>query len=133
MFKVTRSYHLLCIMKLEHHFYKGKVYCRTDPEGPGRKQSYNSTLPLTLALDRVGWPKPHLGPLYSRERDLVPILQEDGWAPGTIWTGAENLAPLGIRSPDRPARSVLAIPTELPGPLTSSYFVLKPCNIFTLQ
>jgi hypothetical protein len=22
-----------------------------------------------------------------------------------VWTGAENLAPIGIRSPDRPARS----------------------------
>ena len=25
--------------------------------------------------------------------------------PGSVWTGAENLAPSGIRSPDRPARS----------------------------
>ena len=37
--------------------------------------------------------------------DLVPIVQEAGWAPGSIWTGAENLAYTGIRSPDRPARS----------------------------
>jgi len=28
---------------------------------------------------------------------------------------AENLAPTGIRSLDRPARSSVAIPTELPG------------------
>ena len=35
----------------------------------------------------------------------VPIVQEVGWAPGSVWTGAENLAPTGIRSPDRPARS----------------------------
>jgi hypothetical protein len=27
------------------------------------------------------------------------------WAPGPFWTGAENLVPAGIRSPDRPARS----------------------------
>ena len=26
-------------------------------------------------------------------------------APGPVWTGAENLAPTGIRSRDRPARS----------------------------
>jgi hypothetical protein len=25
--------------------------------------------------------------------------------PGPVWTGAENLAPIGIRSPDRPSRS----------------------------
>jgi hypothetical protein len=33
-------------------------------------------------------------PLYLRERDPVHILQEAGWAPGPVWTGAENLAPL---------------------------------------
>jgi hypothetical protein len=27
------------------------------------------------------------------------------WAPGPFWTGADNLVPAGIRSPDRPARS----------------------------
>jgi hypothetical protein len=35
----------------------------------------------------------------------VPIVQEAGWPPGPVWTGAENLAPTGIRSPDRPDRS----------------------------
>ena len=30
--------------------------------------------------------------LYPRE-DSVPIVQEAGWAPGPVWTGAENLAP----------------------------------------
>ena len=36
----------------------------------------------------------------------VPNVQESGWAPGPVWTGAENLAlPTGIRSPDSPARS----------------------------
>jgi hypothetical protein len=35
----------------------------------------------------------------------VPIVQEAGWAPGPVWTGAVNLASTGIRSPDRPARS----------------------------
>jgi len=32
-------------------------------------------------------------------------------------SGAENLAPTGIRPPDCPARSSVAIPTELPDPL----------------
>ena len=35
----------------------------------------------------------------------VPIVQEAGWAPRLDWTGAENIAPTGIRSPDRPAHS----------------------------
>ena len=43
--------------------------------------------------------------LFTPGKDPVPIVQEAGWAPGPVWTGAENLAPTGIRSPDRPARS----------------------------
>ena len=44
-------------------------------------------------------------PLFTPGKDPVPIVEEAGWAPGPVWTGAENLAPTGIRSPDRPARS----------------------------
>ena len=44
-------------------------------------------------------------PLFTPRKDPVPIVQEAEWAPGTVWTGAENLAPYGIRSPDRPASS----------------------------
>jgi len=43
-------------------------------------------------------------PIYPRDRTGT-IVQEAGWAPMPVWTGAENLAPTGIRSPDRPARS----------------------------
>jgi len=44
-------------------------------------------------------------PLFTLGKDLVPIVQEAGWAPGPVWTGAENIVPTGIRSPDHPARS----------------------------
>ena len=44
-------------------------------------------------------------PLFIPVKDSVPIVQEAGWAPGPVWTGAENLASTGILSPDRPARS----------------------------
>jgi hypothetical protein len=44
-------------------------------------------------------------PLSTPGKDLVPIVQEAGWAPGPVWTGAENLSPTGIRSADRPAGS----------------------------
>ena len=44
-------------------------------------------------------------PFFTPGEDPVLILQEAGWAPGPVWTGAENLAPTGIRSPDRPVRS----------------------------
>jgi hypothetical protein len=40
--------------------------------------------------------------LYPRRKDPVPIVQKAGWAPGPVWTGAENLAPTGIRSSDHP-------------------------------
>ena len=48
---------------------------------------------------------PTLWPLYPPGKEPVPTVQEAGWAPGPVWTGAENLAPTGIRSPDRPALS----------------------------
>ena len=44
-------------------------------------------------------------PLYPRKRDPVPFVQEEGWAPRTVWTGAGNLAPTGIRPTDGPVRS----------------------------
>jgi len=44
-------------------------------------------------------------PLFTPRKDPVPIVQEAGWAPGPVWTGAENLAPTGIWSLDRPAHS----------------------------
>ena len=44
-------------------------------------------------------------PLFTPGKDPVPIVKEAGWAPGPVWIGAENLAPTGIGSPDRPALS----------------------------
>jgi hypothetical protein len=35
-------------------------------------------------------------PLYPRERDPLPIVQEAGWAPGPVWTAAKNLSPPGF-------------------------------------
>ena len=44
-------------------------------------------------------------PLFTPWKYPVPIVQEVWWAPDLVWTGVENLAPTGMRSPDRPARS----------------------------
>ena len=46
-----------------------------------------------------------LRPLFTPGKDPVPIIQEAGWAPGLVWTDAENFSLTGIWSPDRPARS----------------------------
>jgi hypothetical protein len=42
-------------------------------------------------------------PFYFRDRDPLAMIQRAGWASGPVWTGAENLAPTGIRFPDHPA------------------------------
>jgi len=49
--------------------------------------------------------------LYTQERDPVPIVQEVGWAPEPVWTGAENLAPHrdSIPGPSSPLRGVVHI------------------------
>ena len=57
---------------------------------------------------------------FTPGRDPVPILQEAGWALGPVWTGAENLAPTGIPSPDCPARSESLCRMSYPGPLNNS-------------
>ena len=83
---------------------KGKGHPRTGHEGPEGEQIYSSTLPSTSALDGGGWSAPRPG-RFTAGKDPLPIVQEVGWVLGPLWTGAENLTPTGIRSPDRPARS----------------------------
>ena len=56
-------------------------------------------------------PRPHFTP----GKDPVPILREAGWTLGPVWTGGKS-RPHRDSIPDRPARSSVAIPTELPGP-----------------
>ena len=59
---------------------------------------YSSTLSLTSGLDGVG-DKRHAPATSSPppRKDPVPIVQEAGWAPGPVWTVAENLAPTTAR------------------------------------
>ena len=69
---------------------------------------------------RRGWgvsvtPWPHFTP----GKDSVLIVQEAEWTPGLVWTGAENLASTGIRSPDRPARSQSLYRLSYPAPQRS--------------
>ena len=57
---------------------------------------YSPTLPSTSALDGGGWSTPHTGH-FPPGKDPVPIVQDAGWAPGPVWTDAENLTSIGIR------------------------------------
>jgi hypothetical protein len=59
---------------------------------------------VTSALDGVGWSKSRPG-RFIPGKEPVPLVKETEWVPGQVWMGAENLAPTGIRSPHRPARS----------------------------
>jgi hypothetical protein len=68
-----------------------------------RGRAYSSTLSLTSALDGGEWSTPR--PCRFAGDDPLPTVQEARRAPKPVWTSAENFAPTGIRSPDRPARS----------------------------
>ena len=88
----------------------------------GRTANRGSSGIVLLFLDhgtRRGWgfsvtPRP----LFTPEKDPVPIVQEAGWTPGPVWTGAENLAFTGIRSPHRPALSQSLYRLRYPAHLT---------------
>ena len=73
---------------------------------------------LNIDLQNVvsSTPRPHFTP----GEDPVPILQEAGWTPGPVWTGGKS-RPHRDSIPDLPARSSVAIPTELPGPLLKKH------------
>ena len=60
---------------------------------------------MTTALEGMRGQRQAPAALYTRERPGTHCT--GGWVcPGPVWTGAENLAPpLGIPSPERPARS----------------------------
>ena len=45
---------------------------------------------MGLVVNATPWP------LYPWERDLVPVVQEAGWAPGLVRKGAENPPPMGL-------------------------------------
>ena len=64
--------------------------------------------------------QPHAPAAFTPGKDPVPIVQEAGWAPGPVWTGAENSPPTGIRSPERPAHSESLCRLRYLGPFNES-------------
>jgi len=75
---------------------------------------------MTAALEGGEWSAARPGRTLPLGKDPVSILQEAGWASGPVWTGGKS-RPHGDSIPDRPARSSVAIPTELPGPILYIY------------
>ena len=86
---------------------------------------YSSTLSLTSALDGGVWSTPLPG-RFAPNKEPVSIVQTS-WAPRPVWTGAENLAPTGIRSPDRPGRSESLYRLSYPGPLIRA--IINKCTL----
>jgi hypothetical protein len=77
----------------------------------------NSTLFDLGTLEGGGWSAPRSS-RFTAGKTRYPLYRRVGWAPGPIWTYAKNLAPTGIRSPDRPARSQSLYRLSYPSPHT---------------
>jgi len=84
---------------------------------------YRTILSLTSVLDGGGWSASRPG-RFTPRKDPVPIEQEAGWFPRPVWTAEKHLAPIGIRSPDRPARRKSQYPLSYVDPPPDSLPVL---------
>ena len=70
---------------------------------------------MTVALEGGEWSAARHGRTLPPGKTWYPLYRRLGGPQG--WSGwAEDLVPTGIWSADCPARSSVAIPTELPGP-----------------
>ena len=66
-------------------------------------------------LDGGGWSGPRPG-RFTPGKEPIPIVQEAGWAPGPVWTGAEKPNPRRDSIPERSARSESLYRLRYPGP-----------------
>jgi hypothetical protein len=57
---------------------------------------YSATLFLDLGTRRGEGSASRPGRFLPPGKDSGPIVQDAGWVPGPVWTGAENLAPPGF-------------------------------------
>ena len=92
-----------------------KFHYRTGNEAPKAEQRYICALSLTSAVDGGGCSTSRFG-RFTHANEPVPTLQEAGWFPGPVWTGTGHLGSIGIRCPDRPARSESPYRLSYPGP-----------------
>jgi hypothetical protein len=104
---------------LSERSYKYRVHPRTGLEGPEVVQVWSDSF-FNLGARRGWWSPPRLVH-FAAGNDPVPIVQEAGWAPRPLRTGANNLAATSIRSPDRPARDVSLCRLNYPGLRSNNY------------
>ena len=95
-----------------------------------------STLFLTSALEGGEGSESRPGRTLPLRKTRFPLYRRPRWASGSVWTGAENLAPTGIRSPDRPAHRQslyrLSYPVlKFSVPLLIASLIFMLLNLFT--
>ena len=90
----------VCVQELSSLFKVRKVKCtlvqalRLCTGRTAHRGSRGIALPFLDHGTRRGWGGSFTSrPLFTLGKDSVLIVQEAGWAPGPVWTGAENLAP----------------------------------------
>ena len=86
------------------HLGKGKFHTRTGHEGPEVEQRCSCTLSLTSALDRVDG-QHDVPAALPPGKTRYPLYRRLGASQGLSGRVRKNLAPIGIRSSNRPARS----------------------------
>jgi len=65
---------------------------------------------------------------FTAGNQPVSLVQEAGWSPGPVWTGAGNPAPIGFQSPHSPTRSESLHRMSYPGRLLDQYVVRRTEN-----
>ena len=111
---------------------KGKVHPITGNESP--EGSRRTALLFLQPRRSVGvGGKRHAPAALLPGMTRYPLYRRLCGSPGLVWTDAENLAPTGIRSPDRPPRSELLYRLRYPGPASSiiCVYILNSNSIYT--
>ena len=87
---------------------------------------------MTAELEGGEWSAARPGRTLPPGKDQVPNVHEAGWVPGPVWTGGKS-RPYRDSIPDRPARSSVAIPTELPCPHIKIIYFYIPYALSSLS
>jgi hypothetical protein len=69
-----------------------------------------------------------LRPLYPRKRDLLPVVQEAGWAPGQVCTGPENPSSKGFDP--RTVQAIASLYTDYTIPI---HLICRKASIFNTR
>ena len=95
--KIYNIYNIYYIIyKIYNLIFKGWVYSVHPAFEDGTDTGFRNVGQLQF----YAWEIPR-----RKYTNTVLIVHEAQWAPEPVWTGAENLSPTRIRSPDRPPRS----------------------------